>query len=61
MSEVFEGYDRQYCVAAASLSLDGEKKQKLSEIQSGVEEAEWLVNRCINAFCSICTYRFVCN
>jgi len=37
------------------------RKQKLFEIQSGVEEAESLVNRCINAFCSICTYRFVCN
>jgi len=61
MSEVFEGYERQYCEASASLSrkctaasaLDGEKKkQKLSEIQSGVEEAESLVNRCRNAFCS---------
>jgi vesicle transport through interaction with t-SNAREs protein 1 len=53
MSEVFEGYERQYCEVSASLfrkcttasALDGEKKkQKLSEIQSGVEEAESLVN-----------------
>ncbi|KAG2600160.1 hypothetical protein PVAP13_5KG489700 [Panicum virgatum] len=54
MSEVFEGYERQYCEASASLSrkctaasaLDGEKKkQKLSEIQSGVEEAESLIRK----------------
>ncbi|CAL4974464.1 unnamed protein product [Urochloa decumbens] len=54
MSEVFESYERQYCEASASLSrkctaasaLDGEKKkQKLSEIQSGVEEAESLIRK----------------
>ncbi|GJM93391.1 hypothetical protein PR202_ga09944 [Eleusine coracana subsp. coracana] len=54
MSEVFEGYERQYCEASASLSrkctaasaLDGEKKrQKLSEIQAGVEEAESLIRK----------------
>ncbi|KAG2591130.1 hypothetical protein PVAP13_5NG081300 [Panicum virgatum] len=54
MSEVFEGYERQYCEASASLSrkctaasaLDGEKKkQKLSEIQSGMEEAESLIRK----------------
>uniref|UniRef100_A0A0A9GWC0 Vesicle transport v-SNARE 13 n=1 Tax=Arundo donax TaxID=35708 RepID=A0A0A9GWC0_ARUDO len=54
MSEVFEGYERQYCEASASLSrkctgasaLDGEKKkQKLSEIQSGMEEAESLLRK----------------
>ncbi|KAG8077693.1 hypothetical protein GUJ93_ZPchr0007g3018 [Zizania palustris] len=54
MSEVFEGYERQYCEISASLSrkctaasaLDGEKKmQKLSEIQSGVGEAESLIRK----------------
>lgn len=54
MSEVFEGYERQYCEESASLSrkctvasaLDGEKKkQRLSEIQSGVQEAESLIRR----------------
>uniref|UniRef100_A0A0E0DNR5 Vesicle transport v-SNARE N-terminal domain-containing protein n=1 Tax=Oryza meridionalis TaxID=40149 RepID=A0A0E0DNR5_9ORYZ len=54
MSEVFEGYERQYCEVSASLfrkcttasALDGEKKkQKLSEIQSGVEEAESLIRK----------------
>lgn len=54
MSEVFEGYERQYCEISASLSrkctgaatLDGEqKKQKLSEIKSGVEDAENLIRK----------------
>ncbi|KAL5220176.1 hypothetical protein ABZP36_024889 [Zizania latifolia] len=54
MSKVFEGYERQYCEISASLSrnctaasaLDGEKKkQKLSEIQSGVGEAESLIRK----------------
>jgi len=54
MSEVFEGYERQYCEVSASLSrkctaasaLDGEKKkQRLSEIQSGVQEAESLIRK----------------
>jgi len=52
MSDVFDGYERQYCELSASLSkkcssaisLDGEqKKQKLSEIKSGLENAEVLV------------------
>uniref|UniRef100_A0A1D1Z5X1 Vesicle transport v-SNARE 13 n=1 Tax=Anthurium amnicola TaxID=1678845 RepID=A0A1D1Z5X1_9ARAE len=52
MSEVFEGYERQYCELSASLSrkctsaglLDGEqKKQKISEIKSGLDDAEaWI-------------------
>ncbi|CAH8384975.1 unnamed protein product [Eruca vesicaria subsp. sativa] len=54
MSRVFEGYERQYCDISANLSkkctsafaLDGEqKKQKLSEIKSGVEDAETLVKK----------------
>ncbi|XP_078444286.1 vesicle transport v-SNARE 13-like [Wolffia australiana] len=54
MSEVFEGYERQYCELSASLFkkctsasvLDGEqKKQKLSELKSGLEEAEALIRK----------------
>lgn len=54
MSRVFEGYERQYCELSANLSkkctsaiaLDGEqKKQKLSEIKSGVEDAETLIKK----------------
>lgn len=54
MSEVFEGYERQYCEISASLSrkctgaaaLDGEqKKQKVSEIKAGVEDAENLIRK----------------
>uniref|UniRef100_A0A0C9QKZ3 TSA: Wollemia nobilis Ref_Wollemi_Transcript_29279_1398 transcribed RNA sequence n=1 Tax=Wollemia nobilis TaxID=56998 RepID=A0A0C9QKZ3_9CONI len=54
MSEVFEGYERQYCELSANLSrkctsvalLTGEqKKQKLSEIQTGVDEAEGLIRK----------------
>ncbi|MQM22087.1 hypothetical protein Taro_055135 [Colocasia esculenta] len=54
MSEVFEGYERQYCELSASLSrkctsaglLDGEqKKQKLSEIKTGLEDAEALIRK----------------
>ncbi|KAF8049966.1 hypothetical protein N665_2081s0006 [Sinapis alba] len=54
MSRVFEGYERQYCDLSANLSkkctsalaLDGEqKKQKLSEIKSGVEDAETLLKK----------------
>ncbi|KAL1223391.1 Vesicle transport v-SNARE 13 [Cardamine amara subsp. amara] len=54
MSQVFEGYERQYCELSANLSkkctsanaLDGEqKKQKLSEIKSGVEDAETLIKK----------------
>ncbi|CAA7051878.1 unnamed protein product [Microthlaspi erraticum] len=54
MSQVFDGYERQYCELSANLSkkstsafaLDGEqKKQKLSEIKSGVEDAETLIKK----------------
>ncbi|KAJ4885393.1 Vesicle transport v-SNARE 11 [Raphanus sativus] len=54
MSEVFNGYERQYCDLSANLSkkcssavsLDGEqKKQKLSEIKSGLELAEALIRK----------------
>ncbi|XP_010528358.1 PREDICTED: vesicle transport v-SNARE 11-like [Tarenaya hassleriana] len=54
MSEVFEGYERQYCELSANLSkkctsavaLDGEqKKQKLSEIKSGLDDAEGLIRK----------------
>ncbi|KAK8659297.1 hypothetical protein V6N13_029503 [Hibiscus sabdariffa] len=55
MSEVFEGYERQYCELSANLSRkcnsasvihDSEqKKQKLSEISSGVDEADVLIRK----------------
>ncbi|CAH2044966.1 unnamed protein product [Thlaspi arvense] len=54
MSQVFERYERQYCELSANLSkkctsassLDGEqKKQKLSDIKSGVEDAETLIKK----------------
>ncbi|KAH1038485.1 hypothetical protein J1N35_040228 [Gossypium stocksii] len=54
MSEVFEGYERQYCELSANLSkkctasgaLNGEKKkQKLSEIKAGLEDAEALIRK----------------
>lgn len=55
MSEVFEGYERQYCELSANLSRKcnsaallpdaEEKKQKVSEIKSGVEEADVLVRK----------------
>lgn len=54
MSGVFEGYERQYCELSANLSkrcnsasaLDGEqKKQKLSEIKAGLEDAESLIRK----------------
>lgn len=54
MSEVFEGYERQYCELSANLSkkcssaslLTGEqKKQKVSEIKSGLDEAETLIKK----------------
>ncbi|GLU11043.1 hypothetical protein SLE2022_278150 [Rubroshorea leprosula] len=54
MSEVFEGYERQYCELSANLSrkctaagaLDGEqKKQKLSEIKAGLDDAESLIRK----------------
>ncbi|KAL2516035.1 Vesicle transport v-SNARE 12 [Forsythia ovata] len=54
MSQVFEGYERQYCVLSANLSkkitsatlLNGEqKKQKVSEIKGGLEDAEALIRK----------------
>nr|DAD31342.1 TPA_asm: hypothetical protein HUJ06_010193 [Nelumbo nucifera] len=54
MSEVFEGYERQYCELSANLSrkctsaglLDGEqKKQKVSEIKAGLDDAESLIRK----------------
>ncbi|PWA38473.1 vesicle transport v-SNARE 13 [Artemisia annua] len=54
MSETFEGYERQYCELSAALSkkctsaslLDGEqKKQKISEVQAGIGEAESLIRK----------------
>ncbi|KAL8456340.1 hypothetical protein ACS0TY_034526 [Phlomoides rotata] len=54
MAAVFEGYEKQYCELSANLSkkcasanlLDGEqKKQKLAEIQTGLDEAEALIRK----------------
>nr|KJB39119.1 hypothetical protein B456_007G080100 [Gossypium raimondii]KJB39123.1 hypothetical protein B456_007G080100 [Gossypium raimondii] len=54
MSEVFEGYERQYCELSANLSkkctaaaaLGGEqKKQKVSDIRAGLENAEDLIRK----------------
>ncbi|OAE20693.1 hypothetical protein AXG93_154s1670 [Marchantia polymorpha subsp. ruderalis] len=54
MSEIFEGYERQYCELSTSLSrkctstglLNGEeKKQKLSELKTGLDEAEALIRK----------------
>jgi len=54
MSQVFEGYERQYCELSANLSkkitsatlLDGEqKKQKVSEIRDRLEDAEALIRK----------------
>lgn len=54
MSQVFEGYERQYCELSANLSrkctsaglLNGEqKKQKVSEIKAGVDDAEALIRK----------------
>uniref|UniRef100_A0A2P2NGD3 Vesicle transport V-snare protein vti1a n=1 Tax=Rhizophora mucronata TaxID=61149 RepID=A0A2P2NGD3_RHIMU len=54
MSEVFEGYERQYCELSANLSrkctaaggLNGEqKKQKLSDIRAGLDNAESLIRK----------------
>ncbi|OVA08948.1 Vesicle transport v-SNARE [Macleaya cordata] len=54
MSEVFEGYERQYCELSANLAkkctsaglLDGEqKKQKISEVKAGLEDAEALIRK----------------
>ncbi|GMP58649.1 hypothetical protein CsSME_00022241 [Camellia sinensis var. sinensis] len=55
MSQVFEGYERQYCELSANLSRkcnsagllpDGEEKmQKISEIKTGVDEADVLIRK----------------
>ncbi|XP_004500015.1 vesicle transport v-SNARE 13-like isoform X1 [Cicer arietinum] len=54
MSEVFDGYERQYCELSANVSrqctaasaLDGElKKQKLSETKAGLEDADTLIRK----------------
>ncbi|KAL3848659.1 hypothetical protein ACJIZ3_010541 [Penstemon smallii] len=52
MREIFEGYERKYCVLSDNLSkkcsaanlLDGDqKKQKISEIKTGLDEADALI------------------
>ncbi|GAB2289683.1 Vesicle transport v-SNARE 12 [Dionaea muscipula] len=54
MSEVFEGYERQYCEVSANLSkkctsagavIGEQKKQKISEIKSGLDDAEALIRK----------------
>lgn len=54
MSTVFEGYERQYCELSAKLSklctaataLNGEqKKQNISDIKAGIDEAEALIRK----------------
>ncbi|XP_057514856.1 vesicle transport v-SNARE 13-like [Actinidia eriantha] len=54
MSQVIEGYERQYCELSANLSrkctsaglLDGEqKKQKITEIKTGLDDAEALIRK----------------
>ncbi|KAL8528368.1 hypothetical protein ACS0TY_005981 [Phlomoides rotata] len=54
MTAVFEGYEKQYCELSANLSkkcasanlLDGEqKKQKIAELQTGLDEAEALIRK----------------
>ncbi|KAI9117447.1 hypothetical protein K1719_011613 [Acacia pycnantha] len=54
MSNVFEGYERQYCELSDNLSkkctaavaLNGEqKKQKISEIKAGIDDAEALIRK----------------
>ncbi|CAI0391010.1 unnamed protein product [Linum tenue] len=55
MSDVFEGYERQYCELSANLSRkcssasvlpEGEeRREKLSEITSGIEECDALVRK----------------
>ncbi|EOY21931.1 Vesicle transport v-SNARE family protein isoform 2, partial [Theobroma cacao] len=54
MSQVFEGYERQYCELSANLTrkcasasaLDGEqKKQKLTEIKAGLDDADALIRK----------------
>ncbi|XP_051118380.1 vesicle transport v-SNARE 12-like [Andrographis paniculata] len=55
MSQVYEGYERQYCELSANLSrkcnsaaslLDGEKKkQEVLELQAGLDEADVLIRK----------------
>ncbi|GBG76716.1 hypothetical protein CBR_g22935 [Chara braunii] len=54
MSEIFEGYERQFCELSSNLSrkignvatLTGEaKKQKLAELKNGLDEADSLIRR----------------
>ncbi|EFJ28012.1 hypothetical protein SELMODRAFT_146421 [Selaginella moellendorffii] len=54
MSEIFDGYERQYCELSTNLArrcsataiLSGEeKKQKLAELKSGLDEAQSLIQR----------------
>ncbi|KAG8366390.1 hypothetical protein BUALT_Bualt17G0074700 [Buddleja alternifolia] len=55
MSQVYEGYERQYCELSANLSRkcnsaaafpDGEKKkQEVSELQAGLDEADVLIRK----------------
>lgn len=54
MSEIFEGYERQYCELSTNLArrnanvavLTGEpKRQKMQEVKKGLEEAESLIRR----------------
>ncbi|KAI4389045.1 hypothetical protein MLD38_001309 [Melastoma candidum] len=54
MSQVFEGYERQYCELSANLTrkctaasaVDGElRKQRISEIKGGIDEAEALIRK----------------
>ncbi|KAL3819502.1 hypothetical protein ACJIZ3_005407 [Penstemon smallii] len=55
MSEVYEGYERQYCELSANLSRksnaasglpDGEKKkQEISELQAGLDDADILIRK----------------
>lgn len=54
MSEVFEGYERQYCELSANLSkkctaataVDGEgKKQRIAEVKAGLDDADTLLRK----------------
>ncbi|KAK0575279.1 hypothetical protein LWI29_036556 [Acer saccharum] len=55
MSDVFEGYERQYCELSANLSRKcnstsllphtDEKKEKVLEIKSGIDDAEVLIRK----------------
>jgi len=54
MSEIFDGYERQYCelsknisrkAANASVANGEQRKERLLELKNGMEEAESLVRR----------------